>query len=71
LELRETGDGEVEIVTVMVSYVPDEIDAMDESALCGLPGVRALGRVSSQRKHVATAVLLCILNNRKIMISIP
>ncbi len=59
--LRESGDGDVEVVAVHGANVSDEVNAMGESAFDRLPVVLAQRRVPPQRKNVPAAMRLRLL----------
>jgi len=63
--LRESGDGDVEVVAVHGANVSDEVNAMDESAFDRLPIVLAQRRVTPQRKNVSAAMSFRLLLSYK------
>jgi hypothetical protein len=56
--LGEAGDGDVEVVAVFAADVSDEVDAVDEAPLDGLPFAFTVWWVTSEGEDIATPGLL-------------
>src|SRR5258707_175950 len=62
--LRKAGYSNIKVVVVFVSDVPNQIDAVHETALNGLPFFLSHWRITSEGKDVPTAMLLGFLRGK-------
>lgn len=63
LVLGETGDGDFEVVAVVLANVTDKIDAMFKTTFYGRPFVLACWGVTAKGEDIAAAMQLCFLTS--------
>lgn len=61
LVLRETSDGDVEVITVLFTNVADQVDTMSKPTIDGLPFVLALWWVTAKGEDISAAELFSVL----------